>query len=156
MTSSRRPDFDRAIELAREHDDPEAVSAAHANLALLEADVGDHEAALEIATLGPRDRRAGGQRRPIVASSAPAAVAEARAGRFADALARAESNLATIREHGIGRYYEPVLLATIARCKLALGEPDAALAAAEEAVAIMAPAASRRARCRRRSRSRMS
>ena len=35
-----RQDFDRAIELARDHDDPETVSASHANLALLEAEVG--------------------------------------------------------------------------------------------------------------------
>ena len=62
---------------------------------------------------------------------------QAGAGRFADALAQAEANLATIREHAIGLYYEPMLLATIARSQLALGRPGDALAAAEEAVAIM-------------------
>jgi class 3 adenylate cyclase/tetratricopeptide (TPR) repeat protein len=133
-----RRDCERAIELAREHDDAQTLSAAHANLALLEADVGDHEAALDIAMFGLEVSERSGDVVHMVACSVPAAVAEARAGRFADALARAESNLATIREHGIGRYFEPVLLATIARCKLALGEPRRALATAEEAVQIAA------------------
>ena len=46
-----RQDFDRAIELAREHDDPETESDTHANLALLEADVGEVEAALAAAAV---------------------------------------------------------------------------------------------------------
>jgi ATP/maltotriose-dependent transcriptional regulator MalT len=64
-------------------------------------------------------------------------VAEAAAGRFADALAGAASNLEAIREHRVGMYYEPLLLATMARCELALGDAEAALSSAEEAVAIM-------------------
>jgi class 3 adenylate cyclase/tetratricopeptide (TPR) repeat protein len=129
-------DLDRAIELAREHDDPETESAAHASLALLQAEVGNNEAALGNATLGLEIAERSGNVIHIIACTVPAAVAQAGAGRFADALAGAEPSLATIREHRIGLYYEPVLLATIARSKLALGAPDAALAAAEEAVAI--------------------
>lgn len=129
-------DFGRAIELAREHDDPETESATHANLALLEAEAGQIEAALGNAALGIAIAERLGNAIHIIACSTPAAVAAADAGRFADALAQAQSNLATIREQGIGLYYEPLLLATIARCRLALGTPDEALAAAEEAVAI--------------------
>jgi adenylate cyclase len=129
-------DFDRAIVLAREHDDPETECATHANRALLQADVGDYEAALGTAALGLEFAERSANVIHILACTVPVAVAQAGNGRFADALAGAESNLATIREHRIGLFYEPVLLATIARCKLALGEPDAALAAAEEAVAI--------------------
>jgi tetratricopeptide (TPR) repeat protein len=129
-------DFEHAIELAREHDDAETESAARANLALLEADVGNYEAALGNAALGLEIAERSGNVIHSIACTVPAAVAEAGAGRFPDALAGAESSLATIREHRIGLYYEPVLLATIGRSKLALGEPDAALVAAEEAVAI--------------------
>ena len=73
----------------------------------------------------------------MVNASTAVAVAGAGTGRIADALVRAESNLATVREHGIGLYFEPLLLATMARCRLAGGESDGALAAAEEAVDIM-------------------
>ena len=127
----------RAIELAREHEDPEAKSAAHASRALLEAEAGDIETALANAALGLAIAERAGNVIHAIACSTPAAVAEARAGRFAQALGRAESNLATIREHWIGLYYEPLLLATIARSQLGLGEPGDALAAAEEAVEIM-------------------
>jgi class 3 adenylate cyclase/tetratricopeptide (TPR) repeat protein len=130
-------DFDRAIEMAREYEDPETESAARANLALLEASVGNYEAALGNAALGVEIGERLGNVIHIIACSVPAAVAEAGAGRFADALAGAESNLAKIRQHGIGLYYEPVLLATIAQCRLALGHPEDALAAAEEAVDVM-------------------
>lgn len=132
-----RREFDRAIALAREHGDLQTESACHANRALLEADVGEVGPALASAALGLAIAEAVGDTVHAIACSAPAAVAEAAAGRSADALARAESNLAAIREHGIGLYYEPLLLATIARCKLTLADSGAALAAAEEAVAIM-------------------
>jgi tetratricopeptide (TPR) repeat protein len=131
-----RQDFDRAVELAREHHDPETESASHGNRALVEAEVGDLETALAEASLGLEISERAGNVVHILAGSIPAAVAEARAGRFDDALARAQSDLATIREHGIGLFYQALLLATIARCRLALDEPDAALAAAEEGVAI--------------------
>jgi tetratricopeptide (TPR) repeat protein len=127
-------DFDREIELAREHDDSEAESNGYANLALLEADVGEIEAALGDARVGLTIAERAGNTIGIVVASTAGAVAEAGAGRFDDALAQAESNLATIREHRIGLYYEPRLLATIARSKLALDKPDDALAAAQEAV----------------------
>ena len=109
-----RRDFDRAIALAREHDDPQTESAAHAILALLEAEAGDIEAARANAALcvAIAERAADAVH---TACTTPSAVADVRAGRFADALAQAESNLATIRRLRIGLYYEPLLLATIAR-----------------------------------------
>ncbi len=131
-----RQDFDRAIELGREHDDAETVCASHANLALLEAETGDYEAALRDAAVGLEFAERAGNLIHAVACTVPAVVAKAGAGDFADALAGGESSLATIRRHGVGLFYEPILLATIARSKLALGDPDAALTAAEEAVAI--------------------
>jgi class 3 adenylate cyclase len=132
-----RDDFHRAIALAREHDDRETESASHANLAQLEADAGDYAAALRNAALGLEIIERSGNLVHIIACTVPAVAAKAGVGRFADALAEAESSLATIRKHGIGRYYEPTLLATIARSQLALGERDTALAAAEQAVATM-------------------
>jgi tetratricopeptide (TPR) repeat protein len=132
-----RRELDRAIELAREHADPETESAAYASLALLEAEAGDFHAALGHAARGRALAERTQNAVHVIACTTPAAVAKVRAGRFADALAGAAANLATIRELGIGLYYEPLLLATIARSKLALGEPADALAAAEEAVAIM-------------------
>ncbi|HEX4344027.1 MAG TPA: AAA family ATPase [Solirubrobacteraceae bacterium] len=134
--SAARRDFGRAIELAREHDDPETECASHANLALLQAQAGEIEAARGNAELGLAIAEPTGNAIHVIACSTPAAVAAAGAGRFADALEQARSNLATIREHGIGLYYEPLLLATIARSQLALGEPGEALAAAGEAVEI--------------------
>jgi class 3 adenylate cyclase/tetratricopeptide (TPR) repeat protein len=128
--------LDHAIELARDHDDPETQSAIRGKLALLEAQAGEIEAAFAHAALGLAIAERAGNTIHSIACSTPAAVAQARAGRFAQALARARSNLAAVREHGIGLYYEPLLLATIARSELALGKPDDALAAAEEAVAI--------------------
>ena len=130
-------DFGRAIELAGGHDDPEAESYSYANLALLEADAGQIEAALGNAAQGLAIAERLGNSLAIVAASTAGAVAQVGAGRFADALAQAQANLATIRELGIGLYNEPSLLATIARSQLALGRPDEALAAAEEAVDIM-------------------
>jgi class 3 adenylate cyclase/tetratricopeptide (TPR) repeat protein len=129
-------DFARAIELAHEHDDPETECATYANLALLEAHVGDYDAALGHAAQGRAIADLAGNAIHVIASSVPAGVAEAGTERFADALARAQSDLATIRAHRIGLYYEPLLLATVARSKLGLADPDGALAAAEEAVAI--------------------
>jgi adenylate cyclase len=131
-----RRDSDRAIELAREHHDHETESASYASRALLEADVGDYDAALGNAGLGLQIVERSANVIHIIACTVPSAAAQAGAGRFADALALAESDLATIREHSIGLYFEPSLLATIARARLALGEPDSALAAAEEAAAI--------------------
>lgn len=132
-----RRDFDRAGELAREHGDPQTESACHANRALLEADLGEVRAARASAALGLDLAQRAGDTIHAIACSTPVAVADAEAGRSADALARARANLEEIRRHEIGLYYEPLLLATIARSQLALGEPDVALAAAEEAVDIM-------------------
>jgi adenylate cyclase len=64
-------------------------------------------------------------------------VAQAGSGRFAESLRQAEANLVTVRQQAMGLYFEPMLLATMARCTLALGRPDQALAAAEEALDIM-------------------
>lgn len=132
-----RRDFDRAIELAREHDDAQTQSACHANRALLEADAGQIRAALDNAALGLAIAERVGDTVHAIACSAPAAAADAAARRFAAALLRAQANLAAIRRHGIGLYFEPLLLATIARCRLALGAPGEARAAAEQAVEIM-------------------
>jgi class 3 adenylate cyclase/tetratricopeptide (TPR) repeat protein len=132
-----RRDFARGIQLAREHNDPQTESACHANLALLEADAGRIAAARRNAALGLAIAEPAGDTVHAIACSTPAAVAEAAAGRFADALAGAASNLEAIREHRVGVYYEPLLLATMARCELALGDAEAALSSAEEAVAIM-------------------
>jgi class 3 adenylate cyclase/tetratricopeptide (TPR) repeat protein len=131
-----RQDFARAIALAREHGDPETESASHANLALLEATVGEYDAAVSHAALGLAFAEGTGNVVHTIACTVPLAAAAAGSGRSADALARAESALAAIRAHGVGEYYEPSLLATIARSKLALGRPDDALAAAEQAVDI--------------------
>ncbi|MEV4418767.1 AAA family ATPase [Patulibacter sp. NPDC049589] len=131
-----RRDFDRSIEMAHEHADPETASAVHANRALLEAEIGDFAAARHSADLGLAIAERAGNAVHTIACAVPAAVADAGAGRFVAALADAESTLAAIRRRRIGLYYEPLLLATVARCRLALGESSGALAAADEAVAI--------------------
>jgi adenylate cyclase len=132
-----RREFARATELARAHHDPQTESACHANLALLEADAGNIAAAQRSAALGLAIAGPAGDTVHAIACSTPAAVAQAAAGHHADALAGATSNLEAIREHRVGMYYEPLLLATMARCLLALGDGPAALDSAEEAVAIM-------------------
>ena len=137
ISSGAGRDSRRAIELAREHDDPESEASAHASLALLQADSGEIEASLGHAALGLAIAERAGLVVHVVACAAPAALAEAVAGRFADALARAQSSLATIREHRVGLYFEPLLLATVARSRLGLGAPAEALASAEDAVAVM-------------------
>ena len=130
-------EFHRAVELAREHGDPETESDTHAKLAMLEADIGETEAAMRSASLGLAIAERMGNPIGVVSASTTNAAAEADAGRFESALGGAESNLATVRRLGTGLYFEPLLLATIARCKLALGMPGDALGAAEEAVATM-------------------
>jgi len=132
-----RRDFDRAIELAREHNDPEVESYGYANRAILEALAGEPEAALHHAALGLEIGNRAGNAIAIVATSTGQAVAQAGSGRFEEGFRQAEANLATVRQQAMGRYYEPMLLATMARCDLALGRPEAALAAAEEAFDIM-------------------
>ena len=131
-----RDDFERAVDLARAHNDPETESATHANHALLQAEAGDIDAALRSAAQGLEIADRTGNTIHILACTVPTAVAQAGAGRFDEALAHAEPSLATIRRQQIGLFYEPLLLATIARCQLAFGKPDQALAAAEEAVEI--------------------
>ncbi len=133
-----RRDFARAIDLARAREDPITLSAAHANFTLVEAVAGDTEVARRQAALGLEVSERLGDLVHSVACEVPLAAAEAREGRFADALARARSNLDTVRRSGVGRYYEPLLLATIARCRLGLGEADGALAAAEQGADIAA------------------
>ncbi|MGE4427563.1 MAG: AAA family ATPase [Solirubrobacteraceae bacterium] len=134
--AAARRDLDRCIALASAREDPETASAGHSRRALLEAEIGDFAAARHSADLGLAIAERAGNAVHMIACAVPVAVADAGAGRFAVALAGAESTLETIRRRRIGLYYEPLLLATIARCKLALGEPDGALAAAEEGVAI--------------------
>lgn len=131
-----RADFHHGIELAREYGDPETVAAAQANLALLEANLGEHEIALEIATRGRAEAERGANAIHVIACTVPAAVAEAGLGRFDTALDLAGSSLASMRQRRVGLYFEPVLLATIARVRVALGKPGEAVDAAEEAVAI--------------------
>ncbi|HVW32661.1 MAG TPA: hypothetical protein VHL53_08995 [Acidimicrobiia bacterium] len=133
-----RRDFDRGIELAREHGDPEVESYIHANRALVEAIAAESGGARRGARLGLEIADRSGNAIAIVACSTPHAVAQAGSGRFAEGLREAETGLATIRRQRMGLYYEPVLLATMARCRLGLGQPDEARAAAEEAVEIMA------------------
>ncbi len=132
-----RADFERGAALARERDDPQTHAHNRANLALLEESFGETEAALHNAASGLESAEQMGDVIGIIAATTPAAVANADAGRFAEALTQAAATLDTVGERQIGRYFEPLLLATIAQAKLALGEPDEALAAAEEAVAVM-------------------
>lgn len=132
-----RRDAARAIELAHEYGDLEAETTAQANLALLQAQVGQIEAATDNAARALLSAERTGHVIAVVNASTAAAVAEAGAGRFVESLARAESNLATIRQQGIGLFFEPLLLATIARSKLELGDPAGARDSAEEAVTIM-------------------
>src|SRR5581483_6733284 len=94
-----RRDFDRGIELAREHGDPEVESYHFANLALLEAIIGDTEAALRDATLGLEIANRAGNAIAIIALSTPRPVAQAGWGRFARGLGQAEPNLEPIRHH---------------------------------------------------------
>jgi class 3 adenylate cyclase/tetratricopeptide (TPR) repeat protein len=131
-----RRDFGRAIAMARDYHDSETESAAYANLGLLEAEFGETETALGNAALGLAIAERAGNAIHIIACETAATVALAGAGRFAEALERSESTLESIHQNGIGLYYEPVLLAAVARSKLALAEPAGALAAAEEAVDI--------------------
>jgi adenylate cyclase len=132
-----RRDFDRGIDLARRHGDPEVESYRHANLALLEAMTGEVEDALRDAALGLEIAHRSRNAIAIVANSTARAVAQAGAGLFAEGLEQAETVLVTIRQRAMGLYFEPTLLATMARCTLALGRPAQALAAAEEGVGIM-------------------
>ena len=153
-----RRDFDRAIELAREHDDPETESAAHANLALLEAERRRHRGGARQRRAGPRDRRAGSatwstssraRRLPLWRRPARGASPTRSRG--------AESNLATIRERRIGLYYEPLLLATIARSQARARRAGRGARRRRGGRRHHGrAAASPRARCARRSRSRRS
>jgi class 3 adenylate cyclase/tetratricopeptide (TPR) repeat protein len=126
-------DFDRSLVLAREYGDSETECAAHANRAMLDASVSEYAAALDAATAGLAIATQASNRVHMMACSVPAAVAQAGLGRFSEALETGQSTLASAREHRIGLYFEPVLLATIARSLLALGRRDHALVAAESA-----------------------
>ncbi len=132
-----REHFERGAELTREHNDPANLSHNRGNLAMLEADAGDLDAAIALAAEGLAISERMDDAIGVIACSTAAASAQADSGRPAEALAVARSNLETIRRRQIGSYYEPMLLAMIARSQLALGEPEAALAAAEEGVEIM-------------------
>lgn len=132
-----RQAFARAIALACEAGDPETEAAAYANRAHVHADLGQHDAALEDATRGREIGERAGNVVHVVACEVPGAMAHMGLGRPAEALAAATATLATIREVRLGLYYEPALLATIARARLAAGEHALARSAAEEAVALM-------------------
>ena len=134
---SARDHFERGAELLREHSDSANLAHNRANLALVEADAGDLDAAIRNAAEGLAISERMDDAIGVIACSAAAASAQADSGSPAEALAAARSNLIAIRRRQIGLYYEPMLLATIARSQLALGDGDAALAAAEEGVGIM-------------------
>jgi tetratricopeptide (TPR) repeat protein len=130
-------DFEMAVALARENDDPEVESYCHANRALLAACIGDINTALDAADQCRQIAERAGNAIALLAGSSGRAVAEAGAGRFSDALARSEANLVTLRRDRVGLYYEPLLLVTIGSCQLEFGKPVEALAACEEAVRVM-------------------
>lgn len=132
-----RSDFERAVALARKHDDPEVESYALflrgfllAHLGEVEDPRADATNALELA------ERANV---PFASSAAGSvlSLAHANAMSWDEALAQAERTLATTRRLRIALWTEPMLLATIARSRLELGEPEEALSAGEEAVGIM-------------------
>ena len=137
MLDRARRDYDRGLELARAQNDPESESFCHSDLALVEAEAGEVDAAIGHAALAIAIAKRTDSALCVVLASTAGAVAEAEAGRFAAARRQARSELQTIRRQGFALYYEPLLLATIARSELALGRPGQALAAAEEGVAIM-------------------
>jgi adenylate cyclase len=122
--------------MAHEHQDAETASAAHAARALLEAELGDVAAAGASAALGLVIAERAGNAVHAIACAVPAAMADAAGGRTDVALASAERTLVAIRDRRIGLYYEPLLLGTMARCRLAHGDAAGALDAAEEAVAV--------------------
>jgi tetratricopeptide (TPR) repeat protein len=131
-----RADFQRAVELAEEYGDPETLAATHANHALLLASIGEHRSALEVAARGNAVAEQAANLVHVIACSVPTAVAEAGLGRYEAALELADAGLASVRQRRLGLYFEPVLLATVARSMLGLGEPARAATAARRAVDI--------------------
>ncbi|RNL60565.1 guanylate cyclase [Nocardioides marmoriginsengisoli] len=129
-------DFDLAIELARSQGDDETVSATYAAYAMVQASFGDPSQALENASLGLAIAEEAANAVHVIACLVPLHLAQVGAGFPSDAAAGAGAVLATVREHRIGLYFEPVLLSTVALARLALGEIEDAVAAAEEAAAI--------------------
>jgi class 3 adenylate cyclase/tetratricopeptide (TPR) repeat protein len=132
-----RSDLERAIAVAREHGDAEMESSAHSMRSWLQTTVGESASALDSAERGLELAEAAGNTLYIARAQAALALAHAHENDIAEALDHAESALATIGERGTGLYLEPMLLASIAKARLRLGEPEAALAAAEEAIEIM-------------------
>jgi class 3 adenylate cyclase/tetratricopeptide (TPR) repeat protein len=129
-------DFERAIELARQYGDPETESYAlgsratvHAEIYATQSAVGDAERAVELA------ERSGNGNALVCAWTGLAFVA-ARARHFERALLFADRALAVARERDLAQMFAPVLLETLARSRLGLGDIDGALEAGNAAVAV--------------------
>src|SRR5439155_465400 len=127
----------RGIALARDHEDPETESYIRARHSLLQSSAGEIESAFENAEAALALAESTGNTIAIALASAAFAFAQVIAGDFGTALERAEGTLTIIREAKTSLHVETVLLVAIAKARRGLGQADAALAAAEEAVEIM-------------------
>jgi tetratricopeptide (TPR) repeat protein len=136
-TERAKHDFERAIEIAREHGDAEAECYLHAARGFVGAGFGDEAAARADAALALELGVHAGNAMGIATASLAYAAVDAATGRFAEARARAEKAVASARERRPGLHFESALLAALARARLGLADPEGALAAAEDAVEIM-------------------
>jgi tetratricopeptide (TPR) repeat protein len=129
-------DFERAIELARQYGDPETESYAlgsratvHAEIYATRSAVGDAERAVDLA------ERSGNGNALVCAWTCLAFVA-ARARDFERSVLFADRALTVARERDLAQMFVPVLLETLARSRLGLGDTAGALEAADAAVTV--------------------
>ena len=130
--------LERALELAREHDDPESLGWAHMNLATLAYYVGESGDALAHAHRAVELAERLGSSFSRATAYTFLALAHYAGQDWDQGLGCAERGLDEIRRTGTGLQYEGQVLSIVAEGLLELGQPDAARLRADEGTAAAA------------------
>ena len=131
-----RRDLDEAISLMRRIGDLPVLCAALCFHATIADWAGDPSGALEAAREGLELAEARGSFLAIVMGLQGVGRAHLLHENWADGEAALERSLALMREHDVGRLFEPLTLAWLAETRIEQGDLDAALATAEEGVVL--------------------
>jgi adenylate cyclase len=142
-----RPELDRAVALARAHDDFEVLSQTYSFVSVLACLEGDAEAALAHAHDALEIAEKSGSAFSRVLAYHALGEAQILRGEAAMAVAALERALTIARERHTARQAEPLILAMLAEAHLALGASRAAREAAEEALTMARERGIRMAEC---------
>ena len=141
---------DRALRLAREHDDVESLGWAHTQYAMLDYFSGELRDGLEHARAGAEIAERIGSAFSRVIAYCVMGYGHLARGEWAEALEVEEEALRIMSASRTGLQYEPLALAAVAEAQLGLGDREGARASAQRGADVAARSNTRRfeAQCR--------